>query len=112
MRPLVSTRAGFAAGTVHKVERLLEVLAALREDPLLGAAFVLHGGTALNMIADDMPRLSVDLDLMYLGQVGVAEMQVQRPRVRETHGDIVPASTATVRVSGICGPQNPCPACE
>lgn len=81
MRPLLSTRAGFAAGTVDKVERLLEVLAALREDPLLGPVFVLHGGTALNVFAEDLPRLSVDLDLMYVGQVGVAEMQVQRPQV-------------------------------
>ena len=34
MRPLLSTRSSFAAETVEKVERLLEVLATLGEDVL------------------------------------------------------------------------------
>ena len=81
MRPLLSTRSGFAAETVDKVERLLEVLSVLGDDPLLGSAFVLHGGTALNVFASDLPRLSVDLDLMYVGQADVASMRAERPRV-------------------------------
>ena len=81
MRPLLSTASGFAAVTVEKVERLLEVLAALREDPMLGTAFVLHGGTALNVFADDLPRLSVDIDLMYVGRRDVSEMLAERPRI-------------------------------
>ncbi len=71
MRPLLSTASSFTAATVDKVERLLEVLAALRDDPLLGSAFVLHGGTALNVFSDELPRLSVDIDLMYVGQLDV-----------------------------------------
>jgi len=81
VRPLVSTASSFAAPTVDKVERLLEVLAALREDPLLGSAFVLHGGTALNVFSDELHRLSVDVDLMYVGQLEVSAMQAERPRV-------------------------------
>ncbi len=81
MRPLLSTRSRFAADTVDKVERLLEVLAAISEDPLLGAAFVLHGGTALNVFAEDLPRLSIDVDLMYVGQVDVVAMREERPGV-------------------------------
>lgn len=81
MRPLLSTRSAFAADTVEKVERLLEVLAALGEDPLLGPAFVLHGGTALNVFVDDLPRLSVDMDLMFVGRVDVAAMRQERPGV-------------------------------
>jgi len=56
MRPLLSTASSFTAPTVDKVERLLEVLAALRDDPLLGSVFVLHGGTALNVFTDELPK--------------------------------------------------------
>jgi predicted nucleotidyltransferase component of viral defense system len=81
MRPFLSTASSFAAPTVDKVERLLEVLAALRDDPLLGSAFVLHGGTALNVFSDELPRLSIDVDFMYVGQVEVSAMQTERPRI-------------------------------
>jgi hypothetical protein len=81
MRPLLSTASSFTAPTVDKVERLLEVLAALRDDPLLGSAFVLHGGTALNVFSKELPRLSVDVDLMYVGQLEVSAMRSERPRV-------------------------------
>lgn len=81
MRPLLSPRAAFATDTIDKVERLLEVLAVLRDDPLLGAAFVLHGGTALNVFSEDLPRLSVDIDLMYVGRVDVDEMWAERPSI-------------------------------
>jgi hypothetical protein len=81
MRPLLSTASSFTAATVEKVERLLEVLASLRDDPLLGSVFVLHGGTALNVFSDDLPRLSVDIDLMYVGQPDVSAMRAERPQV-------------------------------
>lgn len=61
-RPLLSIPIGYAPAVVDKVERLLEVLAALREDPVLGNAFVLHGGTALNLFYEPAPRLSIDID--------------------------------------------------
>ena len=81
MRPLLSTATSFTRLAVDKVERLLEVLAALRDDPLLGSVFVLHGGTALNVFSEELPRLSVDVDLMYVGQIEVSAMQTERPRV-------------------------------
>ena len=89
MRPLLSSASGFTSGTVEKVERLLEVLAALRDDPSLGTVFVLHGGTALNVFGDDLPRLSVDIDLMYVGQVDVSAMRAERPRVDERLRQVV-----------------------
>lgn len=81
MRPLLSTASRFTASSVDKVERLLEVLAVLRADPLLGSVFVLHGGTALNIFTKELPRLSVDVDLMYVGQLEVSAMRTERPRV-------------------------------
>jgi predicted nucleotidyltransferase component of viral defense system len=46
----------------NQVALLLEVLPALNEF----ACFALKGGTAINLFVQDMPRLSVDIDLTYL----------------------------------------------
>jgi len=45
-----------------QVQLLLEVLPYINSE----SAFALKGGTAINMFTRDMPRLSVDIDLMYL----------------------------------------------
>ncbi len=45
-----------------QVQLLLEVLPYVNEE----ACFALKGGTAINMFVRDMPRLSVDIDLIYL----------------------------------------------
>ncbi len=92
MRPLLSIQADFSAASVEKVERLLEVLVALADDPLLRSVFALHGGTALNVFSDEVPRLSVDIDLMYVGEADVTAMQAARPavdkRLREVLGKL------------------------
>jgi len=47
----------------HKqVRLLLEVLPYINDE----SCFALKGGTAINMFVRDMPRLSVDIDLVYL----------------------------------------------
>ncbi len=45
-----------------QVELLLDVLPAINEIP----SFALKGGTAINLFIQNMPRLSVDIDLTYL----------------------------------------------
>ncbi|MCD6211959.1 MAG: nucleotidyl transferase AbiEii/AbiGii toxin family protein, partial [Sulfurovum sp.] len=45
-----------------QVQLLLEVLPYINNEE----CFALKGGTAINMFVRDMPRLSVDIDLMYL----------------------------------------------
>ncbi len=45
-----------------QVQLLLEVLPYVSKE----TCFALKGGTAINMFVRDMPRLSVDIDLMYL----------------------------------------------
>lgn len=91
-RPILTTRTSFAPAIVDQVERLLEVLGALREDPLFGSAFVLHGGTALNVFHGDLARLSVDIDVMYVGSADLAGMRRERPlidaRLREVTGKL------------------------
>lgn len=45
-----------------QVQLLLEALPYVSTEE----CFALKGGTAINMFVRDMPRLSVDIDLMYL----------------------------------------------
>ncbi len=82
-RPILRVPVGFSASAIDKVERLLELLAAIRDDTVLRDAFVLHGGTALNLFHDNAPRLSVDIDLMFVGAVDVNEMRRLRPMADE-----------------------------
>lgn len=77
-RPILSATAAFAPATLDKVERLLEILDTFRGDPVLGPAFVLHGGTALNVFLDELPRLSVDIDVMYVGSEDANDMRRAR----------------------------------
>jgi len=80
-RPILSITSAFAPAILDKVERLLEVLDTLHKDPALGPAFVLHGGTALNVFLDELPRLSVDIDVMYVGAPDAGGMRRERPLV-------------------------------
>jgi len=90
-RPILNVPIGFAPSVVDKVERLLEVLSVLREDPFLRGAFVLHGGTALNVFYERAPRLSVDIDLMFVGAADVDTMRAQRPEVDARFREIIGA---------------------
>ena len=47
---------------VRQTDLLLRVLPYIYET----SVFALHGGTAINLFHDEMPRLSVDIDLTYL----------------------------------------------
>lgn len=80
-RAHLSARAGFQLQTIEKVERVLEFLSEVGRHPFLGSRVVLYGGTALNVFHLDLPRLSVDADLTYVGSVGVEEMRAERPAV-------------------------------
>lgn len=98
-RPILTVPVGFAPSAVDKVERLLEVLDVFQSDVLLKDAFMLHGGTALNLFYDDAPRLSVDIDLMYVAEREVEAMRAARPgvdrrirRVLEEAGYVVQAT--------------------
>ncbi len=60
---------GFQPEPLEKVIHLLELLEALRSHPFLKDRVALKGGTALNVFLFDLPRLSVDIDLNYIGEV-------------------------------------------
>lgn len=82
---------GFSAETLEKVFRLLELLDGIRAHPLLQERLALKGGTALNLFMFDVPRLSVDIDLNYLG-ADRETMLAELPQVQQA-------------VAAVCGRQ-------
>lgn len=74
---------GFRPDSVEKVLRLLSLLESLRSNAFLRPRVALKGGTALNLFLFDIPRLSVDIDLNYLGSPNRDEMLADKPRVEQ-----------------------------
>jgi len=77
----IAGETGLQAGTLEKVLRLLDVLQEIARDPVLAEKLVLKGGTALNVFHLRLDRLSVDIDLNYVGALDRAVMEVDRPQV-------------------------------
>jgi hypothetical protein len=77
---------GFQAEPLEKVRRLLELIESLRSHPFLKERIALKGGTALNLFVFKMPRLSVDIDLNYIGSKDREIMLSDRPKIEQaTH---------------------------
>jgi predicted nucleotidyltransferase component of viral defense system len=79
----VAAETGFQPESLEKVLRLLEILDAIRSHPFLKSRVALKGGTALNLFVFDVPRLSVDVDLNYIGSASREVMLAERPRIDE-----------------------------
>lgn len=76
-----SEATGFRPEVLEKVIHLLNLLTVLQRHPALGGRLALKGGTALNLFFFGLPRLSVDIDLNYVGAAGREEMLADRDRV-------------------------------
>jgi len=61
----LASELGFVRDTYEKTLRLVEILQFIDSDTLLLEALVLKGGTAINLMIIQLPRLSVDIDLDY-----------------------------------------------
>ena len=72
---------GFRAEIMEKSVRLLALLDAICDHPLLEGKLALKGGTALNLFVFNVPRLSVDIDLNYVGGTSRGAMLEERPRI-------------------------------
>jgi len=75
----VARTSGFGAAVLERVYRLAAVLDELRV--VAGGELLLRGGTALNLLHLAAPRLSVDLDLDYVGSADAAQAQRCRPEL-------------------------------
>ena len=88
---------GFRADMLEKAVRLLDLLEALHSHPFLKGKLVLKGGTALNLFVFDVPRLSVDIDLNYVGTQQRDAMLEERPRIEKAAQDVFRREDFTVR---------------
>jgi len=76
-----AARSGYRPELLEKALRLIEVLDLLRSHPFAGRRLALKGGTALNLFLFDMPRLSVDIDMDYIGAASRDIMEKDRPQL-------------------------------
>jgi len=78
-----SQTTGFRPEVLEKVIHLLNLLESFNRHPFLKGRLALKGGTALNLFLFDTPRLSVDIDLNYVGAVDRDTMMAERPKVEQ-----------------------------
>ncbi|MCX5855863.1 MAG: nucleotidyl transferase AbiEii/AbiGii toxin family protein [Deltaproteobacteria bacterium] len=88
---------GFRPDMLEKVGLLLQLLDAVRSHPFLKDKLVLKGGTALNLFIFAVPRLSIDIDLNYVGAVDREAMLAERPKVEEALQAVFSRGGFTVR---------------
>lgn len=77
----IARNTAFDPAGVEKVLRLKELLTEFWKHPFLRGKLVLKGGTAINVFLSRLPRLSVDVDLNYVGQADRERMLSERPRI-------------------------------
>ncbi|PIQ43835.1 MAG: hypothetical protein COV52_00030 [Gammaproteobacteria bacterium CG11_big_fil_rev_8_21_14_0_20_46_22] len=72
--------AGYKPEMLEKVYRLLDIFQQILSVPYLKERLVLKGGTALNLFHfEHLPRLSVDIDLNYIGAIDRETMLTEKP---------------------------------
>jgi len=88
---------GFRPEMLEKAMLLLHLLEALFRHPFLKNRLALKGGTALNLFLADLPRLSIDLDLNYVGSPELEVMRAERPKVEEAIRAVCEREGFTIR---------------
>jgi len=88
---------GFRPESLEKVIRLISLLNGIFRDPELRGRLVLKGGTAVNLFLFAVPRLSVDIDLNYIGSVDREGMAAERPGLENRLQAIFETDGFTVR---------------
>lgn len=78
-----ATTTEFRPEILEKVWYLMALLDAINDHSFLKEKLVLKGGTALNLFVFDLPRLSVDIDLNYVGAIEKDAMMAERPLVEQ-----------------------------
>jgi len=74
---------GYRQEIIEKVVWLMELLNAIAADSYLASRLALKGGTALNLFHFNLPRLSVDADLNYIGAIDRHIMLEERPEIEK-----------------------------
>ena len=76
-------KTGFRIEMIEKVLLLINLLNTLNSHPFLKGKWALKGGTALNLFLLNLPRLSVDIDLNYIGKLDREQMLADRPGIEQ-----------------------------
>lgn len=97
----VAASTGFQVEPLEKALRLLDLLQSLRSHPFLKGRFALKGGTALNLFLFNVPRLSVDLDLNYIGAGDRETMLREKPAIEQAVNAV--CGRAGIRVMRVPG---------
>lgn len=77
----IARATGFDPVNLEKALHLKDILREFARHPFLQRRLALKGGTAVNLFLFKLPRLSVDIDLNYVGQVEREGMLKERPLV-------------------------------
>lgn len=77
------SKTNFIKDNLEKVLRLNEILMFLNSDEELKGKLALKGGTAINLTAVNLPRLSVDIDLDYTINIGATELEVEKKNIKD-----------------------------
>lgn len=88
---------GFPIDSLEKVWMLVRLLDLMAAHPFLGSRLALKGGTALNLFVLDLPRLSVDVDVNYIGALDREAMLGDRPKVDVALSQVVSRLGYTVK---------------
>jgi hypothetical protein len=73
-----ATTTGFRVEILEKVAQLLGLLDGFNRHLYLKGGLALKGGSAINLFVFDVPRLSIDIDLNYVGQLDRQAMLAER----------------------------------
>lgn len=87
----------FRPDILEKVILLLNLLEGFCDHPFLKGRLALKGGTAVNLFIFDLPRLSVDIDLNYIGALEIEAMLADRPKIEEAIRAVCVREEFTVR---------------
>lgn len=93
----LSQQTGFLPEGLQKQMTLLDLLREISRHPLLQTKFALKGGTALNLFWFPLPRLSVDIDLNYIGGIDRETMLTDRLVLEKELKKLVESRSITVQ---------------
>ena len=93
----LATQTGFRVDSLQKQMTLLDLLREINRHPLLKKQFALKGGTAINLFWFQLPRLSVDIDLNYIGSEDRETMVNDRPKLEQEMKTLIESRGIAVR---------------
>lgn len=96
----VAQDSGWDLDIFEKALRLLLLLEEVDVHPFLNGKLLLKGGTALNLYLLDIPRLSVDIDVNFIGVGDREEMLAERPELERAVSAVARAGDYDVSLSG------------